>query len=92
MASDNDDLLLRAAVGKQVEWFTESDVGKYLLQCADIEINEGIKELISVAADKTEDIRAAQNRVWRGESFKKWIVDAVSSGKASEQLLDERND
>lgn len=85
---DTDNPELRVAVfGRQVENFLDSDIGRYLQQCASIEIDEGLDKLKSVDPDDPVAIRKAQNRVVIAESVIGWLLDAVNRGHQSVEVL-----
>lgn len=84
-------LLEVAVFGRQVQEFTQSPIGKYLIGCADKEIEAGVEALTGVNSEDAAGVRVAQNRVWLGNRFKSWLLDAVNTGLQSEKILDDRD-
>jgi hypothetical protein len=83
-------LLETAVFGRQVQEFTGSPIGKYLIQCADEEIEAGIAAVMAADADDVASVRRAQNRAWIGRKFKSWLLEAVNAGLQAESVLDDR--
>lgn len=77
--------------GQEAASFLQTDIGTYLLQCADKEIEVATNALQSVAPWRTRRIRDLQNQVWRAQSFKKWMSDAISAGEKARAILEEGN-
>ena len=73
-------LLDLAVFGKEVEEFFDTNAGRYLLQCADVEAAQGYELLKSVDPTDYKAVANAQAKVWRGESFKQWLGEAIASG------------
>jgi len=90
MPLDPDDPNLRMAVfGRQVEDFLNSDVGSYLVKCADADIQDGLQKLRTVDPEDPKAVRAAQNKVQVAESIMQWLGDAIQRGHAATELLKE---
>jgi hypothetical protein len=79
-----------AVFGKEVEIFFNTNLGAYLVQCADVEIEKGTSALKVVEPSDTEAVRKAQNQVRIGEMFKQWIEDAVRAGLQAQTILEDR--
>jgi hypothetical protein len=79
-------------LGKQVENFLSGDVGKYLLDRANDEVKAGLAILKKVNYTDAEGVRLAQNRVWRGESVRDWLQQALIAGARAEAVLESRED
>ena len=95
MASNEDvsnRLVDTAVFGRQVEEFTSSTIGRYLIQCADAEEEKGYKELKEVDPTDARGVLRAQNQVIRGEQFKSWLLEAVQAGLQAEGILENRED
>jgi uncharacterized metal-binding protein len=79
-----------AVFGKEVEIFLNTNLGVYLVQCADGEIEKGVDALRSVEPGDAEAVRKAQNQVRIGEMFKQWVEDAVRAGLQAQTILEDR--
>ena len=85
---DTDNPELRVAVfGRQVEDFLDSDVGQYISQCAQIDIDEAISKLKYVDPDDPKEVRSAQFNLAVAERVLGWISDAIQRGHQSTELL-----
>ena len=81
---------LRAAVfGRQVEIFLESDIGQYLLQCAQIDVEKALEKLKRVNPRDVEAVQNLQNDIRVAESIVGWLSDAINSGKQATEALKE---
>jgi len=81
--------LQRAVFGRQVELFLESDIGVYLTQCAQTEINEAIEKLVKVDPEDPKAIRDLQHKIRVAESVMGWLADAVRSGSQAREAIEE---
>jgi len=90
MKADVNDMEEAAVIGKMIEEFAETPVGRYLDQCADLEIEQGIAALKAVNPYDTGAVHAAQSRVWQGENFKTWMREAIAAGIRATQLIEHR--
>lgn len=82
------ELYAQAVMGKQAEEFIASDIGQYLIGCAEQEIAQAHDQLKRVAPWRTRRIRDLQNEIWRAESFQSWLAELVISGKQSLQAIE----
>lgn len=80
------------AFGEEVASFLETDVGVYLIQCADKEAEVALNVLQTVSPWRTRRIRDLQNQVWRAKSVKTWLQDAISAGEKARAILEEGNE
>lgn len=80
------------AFGEEVSSFLQTDVGVYLIQCADKEIETASNSLHSVSPWRRNRIRELQNQVWRAQSFKRWLSDAISAGQKARAILEDESD
>lgn len=76
--------------GLDVQQFLQSPVGVYLLRRAEEERTDALADLVDVAPDATEAIRALQSTIKRADSLLYWLADAIQSGKNAEAQLDPR--
>ena len=92
MNGDVEVLVDVAVLGKQVQNFFDSDIGKFLLHRAKMEYDGGIKALKQTDPTDTRAIIVAQNAVWRAESIKDWLDEAILAGLKAEVVLEDRED
>ncbi len=83
------ELYATAIMGKDAEEFIQSQIGQYLIGCAEQEIVEAADQLKRVHPWRTRRIRELQNQVWRAESFQSWLAELVVNGKQALQTLEE---
>jgi len=88
---DPDDPVVRTAtLGKRVEDFLNTDIGKYLIARAEEESQQALDKLKVVSPWRRSRIRDLQAQVWRAESFQQWLGNAIVEGQhALEMLQDE---
>lgn len=86
---ERQELLERASFGKQVELFWGSAVGQYLENRALEEYTQAITELKTVDPTDFRKVLMLQSKVWRAESFKEWLSQAVTDGLKSLDLIDQ---
>jgi hypothetical protein len=79
----------RVRLGDQTREFLRTELGKYLVEAADVEIAEGHEAL--EVADSMEDVRSAQARVWRGRSFIEWLQGAIELGDEARSHIEHGN-
>lgn len=90
---DSKELLLRrAAFGKQIEQFMSSDIGKYLLARAADEVIEAFDELKKCDPRDGKTVEKFQNRIYRAESFRQWLMDAVLDGINAFNIIEDREE
>lgn len=80
-------LLAQVGFGISVENFVNSEIGKYLLDRADQEVEIAIEKLKKVNPINTEEIRQLQNQIYRAESINGWLAEAVLNGQHAERTL-----
>lgn len=86
----NDERVEVARFGREVEIFLESPVGDFLLKRAVKTADDAKDKLVANAHTLDRDaIRDLQTHIWRGESFQKWLGDAIIAGHAAIELLKE---
>lgn len=88
--SEHKNLLMETAIlGKQADMFVRSDVGQYLLARAEESCRLSYEGLKKVSPWRTRRIKDLQNEIWKCESFRKWLMDAINEGQyAEEEMLD----
>ena len=81
----------QAILGKQIEEFFSSDVGKYLLRRADIDREDALLELARCDPEDAKAIRGLQNKVLVSEKVRGWLEQAVLRGLQAIEIIDERS-
>ena len=92
MLDPNDPAVRSAVFGKQVEDFINGDIGSYLLGRVDDELQSAQAALNKCSPWRRRRITELQNQIWRCESFKDWLADAVISGQQAMKLLENQDD
>lgn len=82
-------LFHEAALGKDAEDFFRSDIGRYMVGCAQQEYALAVVKIKTVAPWRFIRIRELQNEMWRAEKFMEWLRDLLIQGKAAEITLRE---
>lgn len=82
------ELFAEAMLGKDAEEFIHSDIGQYVIGCAEQEISEASDQLKRVHPWRTRRIRELQNEIWRAESFQTWLSELVIRGRQAVQQLE----
>jgi hypothetical protein len=85
-------MVAEADMGRQAREFLSSDIGRYLLGCAQQEHQEAVEKLKRVAFWRVRKVRELQNQAWRAESFMLWMRDLLIRGRAAEGALVEREE
>lgn len=83
------ELLAEAIIGQDAEDFINSDIGQYLIGCAEQESLLAIDKLKTVYPWRRRRITELQNEIWRAESFKSWLAELVIKGRQAYQQLEE---
>ena len=83
------ELFAEAMIGRDAEEFINSDVGKYLIGCAEIEAQEAMDQLKRCYPWRRRKIAELQNKIWRAESVQTWLAELVIKGKQAIEQLDE---
>ena len=76
-----------ATLGKQIEDFLSSDVGKYLQQRASRVYNTAVDDFKRVSPSDTEKVRQIQADMWKAEAFIGWLSQGVQEGLTSLGIL-----
>lgn len=86
---DSRTFFAEAALGRDAIEFIDTDLGRYMLGCAQQEYAEAMVKLKTVAWWRRRKIIELQNKAWRAECFMVWLRDLVIKGKAAELALQE---
>jgi len=92
LAREIEGLVDAAVLGKQVDDFMRSDVGRFLLQRAAEEQARGYEALRDVDATDARAVLRAQAEVWRAESIADWLGKSVIDGLRATEILESRED
>jgi hypothetical protein len=76
-------------IGQEAERFFKTEVGRIVYDNAIDEIEEGHARL--EVAQTLEDVRDAQNQVWRGKSIIQWISELIELGDEARLQLEHGN-
>ena len=82
------ELFAEAILGRDAEDFVQSDIGKYLIGCAEQEAQEAMEQLKHVYSWRRRKIMELQNKIWRAESVQSWIAEIIIKGKQAIQQLE----
>lgn len=81
-------LLAEAIVGKDAEDFVNSEIGRYIIGCAEQESADAMDQLKRVFPWRRRKIQELQNKIYRAESIQSWLAELVIKGKQAMQTLD----
>ena len=82
-------LLKAVDLGFQAEAFLQSDIGRYLVQRAEAQIEEAVELLKEADPEDPKTIRALQNTIAVAESVQYWLADVIQQGENAQQQLHE---
>lgn len=85
-------LVDQAVLGKQVEAFMKTDIGKYLDARMESEYLDAVEALTDADPEDAKAVRAAQNKIWCVRSLRMWLESAIISGLKAQQILEDRED
>ena len=88
--STQNPLLTQIDLGFQVEAFLQSDIGRYLVQRAEAQVDEQVEALKQVDADSPSQIRSIQHNIQVAEAIQYWLADAIQSGINAQADLHDR--
>ena len=77
------------ALGRDAEEFFHSDLGRYMVGCAQQEYSEAGAKLKTVQWWRVFRITELQNQMWRSEQFMVWLRDLIIRGRAADMVLRE---
>lgn len=87
---ENQQLLAESMLGEDIEEWCKSDIGRYLIGRATIEIQDATAKLKTTFPWRWRRIQQLQNEIWRGESFKVWLLQQIRSGRTALAALENR--
>jgi len=91
-SSDTEMLVTSAMLGKQLESFRASDVGKYLQARALRVYNAAIEEFASVSPQDSQKITQIQADMWKASAFVQWVEEGIQEGLTSLNILEGLDD
>lgn len=80
------------ALGHQAELFFNSELGQYIEEMAQMEVEDASDKLAVVDPFDTKQIRKLQDQIARYVSFKQWMYNAIAEGNAAYQEYLEEED
>ena len=89
MSDDNKELFAEAMMGRDAEDFIQSDIGRYIIGCAEQEAQEAMQQLKTVSSWRRRRIIELQNKIYRAESIQSWLAELVIKGTQAIQQLDD---
>lgn len=84
-----EELFAEAILGRDAEDFVNSDVGRYVIGCAEQEAFEATDQLKKVYPWRKNKIIELQNKIWRAESIQTWLSELIIKGRQAQQQLEE---
>lgn len=85
-------LYATAILGKQIESFLGSDIGKYLHARAVRVYNAAVEEFKRVDASNANEVRRIQSDMWKSEAFIGWLEQGIQEGLTSLGILEGMDD
>lgn len=80
-------LLQQIDLGFQAEAFLQSDLGRYLVQRAEGQVEEAVEALKQVDPEDFKSVRGLQNMIHVAESIQYWLADAIQAGMNAQAEL-----
>lgn len=81
-----------AALGKEIDDFMHSSIGRYLMLRSDREYAQALKALAVCDPFDEAAIMKLQNTAKRSQDFREWLVEAINTGLVAEHQLEGRQD
>lgn len=78
-----------AVFGREVEFFLESDIGVYIKQCAEQDLQSAKDRLVTADPDDAKAIRALQFKAAVASAVMGWLEDAIRSGRQAQEMIQE---
>lgn len=79
------DIQRAVALGRQAEHFFDSELGKFIEEMAQLEVEEASDKLALVDPHDVKEIQRLQNTIARYVSFKQWLMNLVVQGDVAYQ-------
>lgn len=81
------DLYDRATMGRQVEEFLSSDVGRYIMTRLRDRKKDEMERLLTVDASKPTEVLKLQLSVQINQEFASWLLHAINDGVNATQQI-----
>ncbi len=88
MEDHEQELISRAVFGKQVEEFLASEIGQYLISCAQDRVEAAQQDFKTVDCTDSAKVIEIQNRILVADCVIQWLKDAVGDGVRALNILD----
>jgi hypothetical protein len=85
-------LFAEAVLGRDAQSFVDSELGRYIVGCAQEEIRTAYGKLKTVSPIRIFKVQELQNEIWRAEQLLAWLQDLIVSGTRAMQVLDKEPD
>lgn len=85
----NDPEVHTAVFGQMVEDFLQTEIGMAIAQHANDEALAALDEFRAVSAWDGTKVAQIQNRLWRAESIRSFLLDAITKGEQAKIQLEE---
>jgi hypothetical protein len=90
---DRDIQMELVTFGKEVEYFLENDrIGKYLLECAILDMSEAAEELAAVDAHDVAKVHGLQIKFRVASQVRQWLGQAVQRGMEARTIIEQEED
>ena len=89
-----EDLSLFAAadLGEKARSFLGTDLGRYLKGCAEQQINDCSRQLLTVSPNNTDEIQLLQGKAQTASNFLIWINEAIGMGDNAFQQIQQQQE
>lgn len=87
MSREEDKLEDVVRFGAEAEAFLKTDIGKYLLQRSQDQIDQAFEQLKRVDPCEPREIRKLQNIIQRNEDVETWLGEIIQAGRDARDLL-----
>lgn len=89
---DSRSLVAEYDMGDQAEEFFNSDLGKYMIGCAQQDVQDAHMKLSKTLPFRWRRIQSLQNDIRVGEMFLLYLRDLIIRGRAAGQALETRDE
>lgn len=84
-------LLAETNLGEDAASFAASDLGRYVIGRANLELTELIAQLKTTSPLRYFKMQRLQNEIWKREAFKTYLLEAIQSGRSALAELSQRH-
>ena len=82
-------LLKDAQLGIEAEAFLSTDLGRFLVDKADQELEDGLQGFLNLSTDDKDGLLQLQSQCKRAINFKSWLAEAINTGIYAERELND---